>query len=106
MAVTLKAAELAGAVKGRAVDASAANQLLEAATARVLRYAPEAPDEIHNEAVIRFAGYLAQADYGAIVEDQVGPMRYQFKVNHADAFRASGAAMLLTPWRERRAGAV
>ena len=60
-----------------------------------------------DEAVIRFAGYLAGSDYGGIVsESSVESATVTYSVNHADAFRRSGAAGLLSPWRIRRAGAI
>ena len=103
MAVTIDAATLAPLI-GSDDDMAAAERLLAVAAARVNRYAPEAPDEIHNEAVIRLAGYLAQSDYGSIAEEKLGPMETTYTVNHADAFRRSGAAGLLAPWRTHRAG--
>ena len=77
-----------------------------AASAMVEQYAPGAPAAIKNEAVHRFAGYLSQAGFGAIAKDAVGPMSVDYVVNHANAFRNSGAAMLLSRWRARRAGAI
>ena len=103
MAVTLKADEIGRIVGGRKDDLP---RLVQAAAARVLRYAPDAPDEIHNEAAIRLVGYLAQSDYGSITEEAEGPMSRSFVVNHADAFRRCGAAGLLAPWRTHRAGNV
>ena len=51
--------------------ASLFEQVLAVATARVLRYAPEAPDEIHNEAVTRFGGYILWSDYGGVSEERL-----------------------------------
>ena len=95
MAVTIDAATLAPLIGG---DPDHAPRVLAVATARVLNYAPDAPDEIHNEAVIRLAGYLAQSDYGGISEETVGPMSVKWPVNHAAMFRNSGAAGLLAAW--------
>ena len=62
---------------------------------------------LKDEAVIRFAGYLAQSD---LRRDREGVHRADgyrvYVTNHAAAFRNSGAAMLLTRWRVRRAGAI
>ena len=101
MAVTIDAATLSPLIGG---DPDHAPRVLSVATARVSRYAPGAPEEIANEAVIRFAGYLAQSDYGGISEETVGPMTVKRPVNHAAMFRNSGAAGLLAPWRAHRAG--
>ena len=102
--VTLTAAELAAEIGG---DELSASRLLAVASVMVEQYAPEAPAALQNEAVIRFAGYLAGSAYpfyGAVASETVGPVNYSFPVNHADAFRRSGAAMLLTRYRVRRAG--
>ena len=80
-----------------------------AASAMVEKYAPGAPQAVKDEAVIRMAGYLAQADFGGFrsegqgVGGTPGP---EYVTNHAPAFRNCGAAMLLTPWRVRRAGVI
>ena len=88
-------------------NAEAANHLGEAAAAMVEDYAPGAPQALRDEAVIRFAGYLAGSDYGAIVsETSVASAQVTYVVNHSNAWRNSGAAMLLTRWRIRRAGAI
>lgn len=76
------------------------------ASARVEKEAPGAPQAVKDEAVIRFAGYLAQADFGTIASETVGPMTASYPTNHAAAFRYSGAYGLLAPWKVRRAGAI
>ena len=83
-----------------------ANALGEAASAMVERYAPGAPQAVKNEAVIRFAGYLRQSDFGGIVKEGIGPRDVEYTRNHAAAFRNCGAAMLLSPWKIRRAGVI
>ena len=81
--------------------------LLEAAQARVERYAPGAPAAVKVEAVIRLTGYLDQSDYGGVKRESIGGVReVEYTVNHAAAFRNCGAAGLLSPWKERRAGAI
>lgn len=82
------------------------DRLGRVAAALVQRYAPSAPEEIMDEAVVRFTGYLAQSDFGAIRGETIGPRGVEYQTNHAAAFRNSGAAMLLSPWRVRRAGVI
>ena len=107
MAVTIDAETLALRVQGAAAESvDRAAELLAVATAMVEHYAPGAPGALQNEAVIRFAGYLAQSDFGSIMKEGIGPRDVEYTVNHASAFRNSGAAMLLTRWRVRRAGAI
>jgi len=98
--------------------ASLFEQVLAVATARVLRYAPEASDGIHDEAVTRFGGYILWSDYGGVSEETVAfhseeastgsltSKSVKRPTNHAAAFRNSGAAGLLAPWRTHRAGRV
>ena len=62
------------------------------ATTAVMRYAPEAPQEALDEAVIRLAGYLF--DQPTITRSG----------NFANALRNSGAAGILTRYRIKRAG--
>ena len=83
-----------------------ADRVLAVATQMVNDYSPNAPDVLKDEAVIRFGGYLLGSDYGAIVDETLGPMSQTYAVNHAAAFRNCGAAMLLTRYRVRRAGAI
>ena len=103
MAVTLTAETLAaeiGATEERAT------RLLAVATEVVTRYAPNAPEALANEAVVRFAGYLAQSDYGTIRTESIGPMTVEYVTNHAAMFRNCGAEALLTRFKRRRAGAI
>ena len=92
------------------VDASLSDDragvLGRAASAHVERYASGAPQETKNEAVIRFAGYLRQSDFGGIQSESLGPKEIAWHPNHADMFRRCGAAALLSPWKVRRAGAI
>ena len=103
MAVTLTAAELA---EETSASVDRATRVLAVATEAVTHYAPEAPEVLQNEAVLRFAGYLLGSDYGAIRKDSIGPSDYEFVTNHAAMFRNSGAAALLTRYRIRRAGSI
>ena len=105
MAVTLTADELKAVIKGAANYPGAADRLLAAATAMVEKEAPGAPEAIQNEAVIRFSGYLAQADYGTHrSETSVGNKSMEYVTNHSAMFRNCGAKGLLSPWKIRRAG--
>lgn len=104
MAVTLDAAGLAAAA---GIDSDAATRLLPVASERVTRYAPEAPEATANEAVIRFAAYLAGAtpNPNASGSVSVGDLTVSgTSHSHAAAFRLCGAESLLSPWRVRRGG--
>ena len=99
MAVTRTLAQLAGDLRAGdgATDPTGPVAVVLAridATARamVVKFAPDAPDAIHNEAYVRLAGWLYDMDPS-------GP-------GNANALRASGAAALLGPYRERRAGLI
>ena len=106
MAVTITAAQLAARIAGAANDPDVATQLLQTASALVEREAPNAPEAIQNESVVRFAGYLAQSDFGTIRKEGLGPRDVEYVVNHAAMFRNCGAKGLLSPWKVRRAGAI
>ena len=92
--MTIDASALASAIRvGDTPEETAeVTRLLATATELVTRHAPDAPDAMHNEAMIRVAGYLfdmPQAARGA---------------GFADVMRNSGAGALLLPWRIHRAG--
>ena len=97
-----------------AISPGAANDTIErlgaVASAHVEKYAPDAPDPVKSEAVIRFASYLFEAESGAVRSDgiNVGEIRTEtdFITNHAAVFRNCAAAALLSPWKVRRAGAL
>ena len=75
--------------------------------AEVERYAPAAPEEIRNEAIVRMAGCLVGSP-GAVAgvrRLQVANVDLEFR-STGSAVRLSGAAALLSPWRVRRAGRV
>lgn len=94
------------AYSGRAVSSEAqlaeATRLLPVARSIVTRYAPDAPESVANEAIIRIVGYYAEARYGGFVsnETKIPP------ATHAAAFRNSGAMALISPFKRRRAGRV
>ena len=99
MAVTISPGDLAVAIRV-ATDpdavptaiATVLGFLQPAAAAMVTGYAPDAPDDIHNAAVIRLAGWLYDAD----------PTDSRI----ASALQVSGAAPLMSQWRGHRAGAI
>ena len=98
---------LKAAAQGATLDSDErAAELGAVASAMVEQYAPRAPGALKDEAVLRFAGYLAQSDFGTIAKEGIGPRDVEYVTNHASAFRNSGAAMLITRWRVRRAGAI
>ena len=83
-----------------------AEEVLNAANAMVDQYAPRAPAALRREAIIRFAGYLVESDFGGIEREEIGPRAVAYPTNHASMFRNSGAAALLSRWRVRRAGTI
>lgn len=66
--------------------------LFKAAAAIVVEYAPQAPDDVHNVALIRLLGWLWDAE-----PDQPGI---------GNALQTSGASRLLAQWRVHRAGVI
>ena len=103
MPVTITA-QLIADETGASVDR--ATRVLAVATEAVTHYAPDAPEALQNESVLRFAGYLLGSDYGAVRKEGIGPRDVEYVVNHAAMFRNSGAAALLTRYRVRRAGSI
>ena len=81
-------------------------RVLAVAIQTVVDYAPAAPVPLLDEAVLRFGAYLLGSDFGAVRKETVGPYDVEHVVNHAPAFRNSGAAMLLTRHKVRRGGAI
>ena len=67
-------------------------RLMSVGTARAEKYAPEAPDDVTDEAVIRFCAYLFDQPTSAA------------GIGYSAAWRNSGAASLLSPWKVRRLG--
>ena len=110
---TAAANRLSAAVGGRTlaadgtVDMDATNALGETASALVEAYAPNAPQSVKDEAVIRSGGYLSGSDFGTVIKESGLPgHEAEYVTNHSSMFRNSGAAALLTRWRIRRAGAI
>ena len=93
MAVTITAVELRAALRlgDTPEETTEATRLLATATELVTNHAPDAPDAVANEAVVRLAGYLFDQPFSPSTE------------RYANAFRNSGAASLLVRYRVRRA---
>ena len=99
-------ARLASALLTQDIPAAEVNAIGCAASARVEREAPGSPQAIKDECVFRYAGYLTDGNYGAVRKRSIGPIDYEFQMNHANAWRNCGAAGLLAPWKVRRAGVI
>ena len=105
--VTITAAELAPRIGGELPrDADLVEALLAVAMKRVAREAPCAPVAVQNQAVVRYAGYLAQSDFGGIRQESIGPREVQYVVNHQRAWINCGAKSLLAPWKPLRAARI
>lgn len=103
MAVTLTAAALAAAI---GAETATAERLLPVATALVERYAPDAPEALQNEAVVRCGGYLHEMPGASIRSEATGDIRTSYAANNMSPLRHSGAIALLSPWKARRGGAI
>ena len=100
--MALTAADLAIEI---GVEETRATAILEAVTALVERYAPNAPTPIKDESTIRAAGWLAQAPSGGQRREGTGDIDTAWSPTMTGCMSASGAKGLLAPWRVRRAGA-
>ena len=72
----------------------------------VQRYAPDAPDAIKDEALIRISGYLKSQPKAPQQSVTVGPMTASYTTSALSAARNSGAYALLSPYKIRRAGVI
>lgn len=84
-----------------------AERIRTVAVLMVEKYAPGAPNELKNEAVVRLSGYMAATEssgYGAFRSVDVGGVSLGTQHVHGPMLRNSGAAALLSPWKVRRAG--
>lgn len=102
MAVTITVDDLENATDASTEEAT---RLLPVCSAIVTRYASGAPDAIHNEAVIRLAGYLRNQTPGLQVE-KIGDLGVIQPSNQSLMLRHSGASGLLTPFRVRTCGPI
>ena len=87
-------------------DDATAQRLGSTVAELVERYAPDAPQAIRDEAVIRCAGWLHEAPSSGLRQQTVGPLTVEYAPSMFSALRHSGAMALLSPWKVRRAGAV
>ena len=94
MPVNLTVTALAAALRiGETTEeTSEVTRLLAYATQAVTKYAPDAPDTVQNEAVIRLAGYIYDMPNTSA------------RTGFANALNNSGAADMLFPYRVHRAG--
>ena len=82
------------------------DRLRTMATALVMRWAPDAPEAVLNEAVIRTAGYVVQRPAAGSERQIEGDSgvdtgeRVRYGISH-DVLRLCGATDLLAPWRVR-----
>ena len=93
MAVTLTPPELQDALclTGSGEERPQVRRLLDVGTILVEKEAPDAPEEIQNEAVVLFVGYVFDAPTASPGN------------RYAAAFTNSGARALLLRWRTHRA---
>ena len=103
MAVTLTEVKMRRALEAHP---AMAERLHPVAVALVERYAPDAPEDVANEAVIRVAGWLYESPSSGVRSESVGDISTSWSPNMTSALRHSGAMALLSPWKVRRAGAV
>ena len=101
----ITAGELATAI---GADVATATRLLSVVEPLVERYAPDAPEPIKNESIIRSAGWLHQVAPTNVRRKEIGEVRIERVPSMAAAnpLRASGALALLTHYKRRRAGAI
>ena len=80
------------------------------ASAMVERYAPDAPEIIRDEALLRCAGWLKGTPAALPLNSlRVGPItirRGPGMNQYVSALRNSGAMAILAPWKRRRAGVI
>ena len=88
------------------VDLDTATRLLSVATATIENYCPNAPEEIKDEAAIRFCAWLNQRANISIRQASVGGLSTSYLAAGQDGFRRSGAMGLLSPFKQRTAGVI
>ena len=103
MAVTITTTALAEAL---AIAQPLADRLHPVASELVNQYAPAAPESVANEAALRCAGWLAEQPHAAVSSESIGEISTRYAVNNVSALRHSGAMALLSPFKQRRAGAI
>ena len=83
-------------------------RLARAASDRIMRYAPGAPADTRDEALIRAVAWLSQSGgIGAVSSETIGRKTIEYDLRAVPGwFRFSGSMSLLSPWRVRNAGMV
>ena len=102
MAVTLTAADLTAEDSTTFPAGSRTDRLAEAAALTIDRYAADCPDDISDEAFVRYAYALAASRGWHDKSVASGDLAVRRVVDDADLFRRCGAAGLLSPYRRRR----
>ena len=87
-------------------DESTLDRLGSTAAELVERYAPDAPQPVKNESVIRASGWLHEQPAAAVRSESVGDISTSYAATHTSPLRHSGATALLSAWKQRRAGAI
>ena len=81
-------------------------RLLDVAEDLVLRYAPNAPFDVQDAAIIRVIGWLANTPAFSLKGSTAVGVRRSFDTMQLSALRHSGGMALLSPWKVRRAGVI
>ena len=84
------------------------HRLARTVSARIQKYAPDAPADVKDEALVRAVAWLTQSfGIGAVQSETAGRKTLQYDLRAAPGwFRHSQAMSLLSPWRVRNAGLV
>ena len=86
-----------------ALPDEAVDRLAGFAAARIEKFAPAAPDEAKDEALIRMVAYMRQLP-NALRSLDTGGVRMEFATSGVQRpFVSSGARAMLSPWVTRRA---
>ena len=107
MAVSLTAVQLRDEIglPDTTVGNVTADRLLAVCSAEVQLYAPAAPEETQNEAVLRMAGHLdSSRDTSFLQEVKIADLDLTFRAAAGSALRQSGGMAILSPHKRRRAG--
>ena len=84
-------------------------QLGATASAVVEDFAPAGPQNVRDQCVEMYAGYIASARQSPLTELKAGSIDLKYEDNRpnlSNAFRLCGAHGLLTRWKVRRGGVV
>ena len=87
------------------LSSAVATRLHPVCAAIITKYAPDAPDAIQSEALIRMASYLDSSRAGLALRELkvTDALTFEFRAA-GSALRLSGSAALLSPWRNRTVG--